>query len=62
MSDPLSNLRAAYEVLETRVLRAFRRQLGHTARLRAQHDEAFRLLEAAEPGSLSKLASEHDTC
>ncbi|KAJ7887340.1 hypothetical protein B0H14DRAFT_2186353, partial [Mycena olivaceomarginata] len=49
MSDPLSNLRAAYEVLETRVLHALRTQLGDTARLHVQRDEALRLLEAAEP-------------
>ncbi|KAJ7034172.1 hypothetical protein C8F04DRAFT_1260174 [Mycena alexandri] len=49
MADPLSNLRAAYGVLETRVNRALRTQLGDTARLRLQRDEAFRLLESAEP-------------
>ncbi|KAJ7712064.1 hypothetical protein B0H14DRAFT_3638829 [Mycena olivaceomarginata] len=49
MSDPLSNLRAAYEVLETCVLHALRTQLGDTAQLHVQHDEALRLLEAAEP-------------
>ncbi|KAJ7900764.1 hypothetical protein B0H14DRAFT_3423373 [Mycena olivaceomarginata] len=49
MADPLSNLRAAYAVLETRVNLALRTQLGDTAQLRLQRDEAFRLLEAAEP-------------
>ncbi|KAJ7741716.1 hypothetical protein B0H16DRAFT_1728491 [Mycena metata] len=49
MADPLSNLRAAYSVLETRINRALRTQLGDTARLRLQRDEAFRLLESAEP-------------
>ncbi|KAJ7721322.1 hypothetical protein B0H16DRAFT_1335416 [Mycena metata] len=49
MADPLSNLRAAYGVLETRVNRALRIQLGDTARLCLQRDEAFRLLESAEP-------------
>jgi hypothetical protein len=51
MADPLSNLRAAYAVLETRVNLALRTQLGDTAQLRLQRDEAFRLLEAAEPVS-----------
>ncbi|KAK7041377.1 hypothetical protein R3P38DRAFT_2512211 [Favolaschia claudopus] len=49
MAEPLSNLRAAYSVLESRVTTALRTQLGDTARLRLQRDEAFRLLEAAEP-------------
>ncbi|KAJ7619803.1 hypothetical protein DFH06DRAFT_1341892 [Mycena polygramma] len=50
MSNQLANLRDAYNVLETRVLRALRTQVGDGARLRAQRDEAFQLLAAAEPG------------
>ncbi|KAJ7046380.1 hypothetical protein C8F04DRAFT_1387916 [Mycena alexandri] len=46
MADPLSNLRAVYAVLETCALHT---QLGDTARLRLQCDEAVRLLESAEP-------------
>ncbi|KAJ7041459.1 hypothetical protein C8F04DRAFT_1253152 [Mycena alexandri] len=46
MADPLSNLCAVYTVLETRALCT---QLGDTARLRLQCDEAVRLLESAEP-------------
>ncbi|KAK6991956.1 hypothetical protein R3P38DRAFT_3437757 [Favolaschia claudopus] len=56
MADPLSNLRAAYSVLESRVTTALRTQLGDTARLRLQRDEAFRLLEAAEPQSVATMA------
>ncbi|KAJ7710674.1 hypothetical protein B0H17DRAFT_1190373 [Mycena rosella] len=49
MAAPFADSRAAYSVLETRVNRALQTQLGDAARLRLQRDEAFRLLESAEP-------------
>ncbi|KAF8193091.1 hypothetical protein K438DRAFT_1969578 [Mycena galopus ATCC 62051] len=49
MADPLSSLRAAYAVLENQVIVDLRTQVGDTTRLRLQRDEAFRLLESAEP-------------
>ncbi|KAJ7220272.1 hypothetical protein GGX14DRAFT_560077 [Mycena pura] len=51
MADPLSNLRTAYSVLESRVNLALRTQLGDTERLCLQRDEALRLLQAATQAS-----------
>lgn len=48
MSEQLYNLRTAYRVLEDRVCRALRTQLGDAERLREQRSQALELLQAAE--------------
>ena len=53
MAGPLSNIRTAYSVLESRVNLALRTQVGDTERLRLQRDEALRLLQAATQASFA---------
>ncbi|KIM72386.1 hypothetical protein PILCRDRAFT_16180 [Piloderma croceum F 1598] len=48
MSDQLSNIRAAYRVLENRVVSALRTQLGDQLRLAAVTAQALALASAAE--------------
>ena len=48
MSDQLNNLRAAYRVLEDRVHRSLRTQLGDAVRLGEQCAQTLQFLQAAE--------------
>ncbi|KAJ7937841.1 hypothetical protein B0H13DRAFT_2302314 [Mycena leptocephala] len=61
MSDPLTNLRSTYTVLESRMNHALRTQLGDTARLQLQRDEAFHLLQSAETDWNGRGKGEQDT-
>lgn len=45
---PLENLRAAYQVLNDRVIRALHVQLGDPERLQEKRDQALQFLSAAE--------------
>jgi hypothetical protein len=51
MSEPVENLRIAYQILERNVIRALRTQRGDSAQLTIQANEALQLLQAAEPAS-----------
>jgi len=53
MADPINNLRAAYRVLEDRVIRSLRTQLGDAVRLGEQRAQAMQFLQAAEQVSLA---------
>ncbi|KAJ7165184.1 hypothetical protein C8R46DRAFT_862922, partial [Mycena filopes] len=48
MSEPLHNLRAAYQILERNIICALCTQRGDSTQLSIQVDEALRLLQAAE--------------
>ena len=48
MSEQLNNIRAAYNVLESRVISALRTQLGDQPRLAAVTEQALALSSAAE--------------
>jgi len=48
MSEQLYNLRTAYQVLQDRVIRALRTQLGDVERLGEQRNQALQFLQAAE--------------
>jgi hypothetical protein len=52
MSDQLNNIRAAYRVLENRVVSALRTQLGDQLRLATVTAQALALASAAEQVSL----------
>jgi hypothetical protein len=52
MGDQLNNIRAAYRVLENRVVSALRTQLGDQLRLAAVTVQALALASAAEQVSL----------
>ena len=56
MSDQLNNIRAAYRVLENRVVSALRTQLGDQLRLAAA--QALALASAAEQVSLHDILFE----
>jgi hypothetical protein len=58
MSDQLSNIRAAYRVLENRVVSALRTQLGDQLRLAAVTAQALALASAAEQVSLRDILFE----
>ena len=62
MSEPLNNLRAAYHVLEGRVNRALRTQVGDVPHLEEQRVQALQLLHAAEQVRRSSLSSSCNTC
>jgi len=47
MASQLDNIRAAYRVLEDRVIRALRVQLGDSIRLGEQRSQALQLLQSA---------------
>jgi hypothetical protein len=51
MSNQLDNLRAAYRVLEDRVIRSLRTQMGDAVRLGEQRSQALQFLQAAEQAS-----------
>jgi hypothetical protein len=53
MADLINNLRAAYRVLEDRVIRSLRTQLGDAVRLGEQRAQAMQFLQAAEQVSLA---------
>jgi len=48
MSEQLYNLRTAYQVLQDRVIRALRTQLGDVERLGEQRNQTLQFLQAAE--------------
>jgi prefoldin subunit 5 len=48
MSERLYNLRAAYQVLQERVIRALRTQLGAVDHLEDQRNQALQFLQTAE--------------
>ena len=58
MSDQLNNIRAAYRVLENRVVSALRTQLGDQLRLAAVTAQALALASAAEQVSLRDILFE----
>jgi hypothetical protein len=58
MSDQLNNIRAAYRVLENRVISALRTQLGDQLRLAAVTAQALALASAAEQVSLRDILFE----
>ncbi|KAJ6623735.1 hypothetical protein B0H10DRAFT_2213408 [Mycena sp. CBHHK59/15] len=47
-SEPLQNLRVAYQILERNVIRSLRTQRGDAAQLSIQVTEALQFLQAAE--------------
>jgi len=58
MSNQLNNIRAAYCVLENRVVSALRTQLGDQLRLAAVTAQALALASAAEQVSLRDILFE----
>ncbi|KAJ7801001.1 hypothetical protein B0H14DRAFT_3490065 [Mycena olivaceomarginata] len=61
MSEPVQNLRIAYQILERNVIRALRTQRGDTTQLTIQANEALQLLQAAEQHRHAFEISEYAT-
>jgi hypothetical protein len=55
MDAQLDNLRAAYKVLEDRVIRALRTQLGDSVRLGEQRSQVLQFLQSASMVTKSTL-------
>ncbi|KAJ7652876.1 hypothetical protein B0H17DRAFT_1214857, partial [Mycena rosella] len=61
MSEPIENLRVAYQILERNVIRSLRTQRGDSAQLSLQVTEALQFLQAAEQHRAAFPASEYGT-